>query len=100
MRARGRRGRLIGNSGLCQRLFCRTIQRVDISTETGGRSVLVVSILLDSQRARQTLTKVRLRVTCRSCGHKDVVSVVAKDYYAVGFKLKATCVGCGKPLGR
>jgi hypothetical protein len=38
-----------------------------------------------------------LRVTCRSCGHKDVVDVVAKDYYAVGFKLKATCAGCGKP---
>ena len=41
-----------------------------------------------------------LCVICRLCGHKDVVSVVAKDYYAVGFKLKATCVGCGKPLGR
>jgi hypothetical protein len=40
-----------------------------------------------------------LRVTCRSCGRKDVVSVVAKACYAVGFKLKATCAGCGKPLG-
>jgi ribosomal protein L44E len=42
---------------------------------------------------------ISLRATCRNCGHKGTVAVPAKEYYAVGFRLRVKCAECGARAG-